>query len=115
LPTETLFSHFPSFERRKNMAETFPINVWINEERYEKLLCAGLGQMAQEMLAGLKVLRVPTTEQQREEILKKYPMAKFDSATTKSIELLPRNVKDKIFDLIVEKKTIDVIAEFLKS
>jgi hypothetical protein len=96
------------------MAETYPINVWINEERYQKLQEAGLGQMAQEMLAGLKVLRVPTTEQQRDEILKKYPMAKFDSATTKSIELLPRAVKDKIFNLIVQKKTVDVMAEFLK-
>ena len=96
------------------MAETFPINVWINEERYEKLRAAGLGQMAQEMLAGLKVLRVPTTEQQRDEILKKYPMAKFDSATTKSIELLPRDVKDKIFDLIIQKKSVDVMGDFLK-
>lgn len=97
------------------MAETFPINVWINEERYQKLQEAGLAQMAQEMLAGLKVLRVPTTAEQRDEILKKYPMAKFDSATTKSIELLPRNVKDKIFNLIVQKKTINVMGEFLKS
>ena len=96
------------------MAETFPINVWINEERYEKLRAAGLGQMAQEMLAGLKVLRVPTTEQQRDEILKKYPMAKYDSATTKSIELLPRAVKDKIFDLIIQKKSVDVMGDFLK-
>jgi hypothetical protein len=96
------------------MADTFPINVWINEERYEKLRAAGLGQMAQEMLAGLKVLRVPTTEQQRDEILKKYPMAKYDSATTKSIELLPRDVKDKIFDLIIQKKNVDVMGDFLK-
>ena len=96
------------------MAETYPINVWINEERFEKLRNAGLGHMAQEMLAGLKVLRVPTTEPQREQILKKYPMAKFDSATTKSIELLPRNVKDKIFDLIIQNKTVDVMGEFLK-
>ncbi len=96
------------------MAETFPINVWINEERYEKLRTAGLGEMAQEMLAGLKVLRVPTTAEQRDEILKKYPMAKFDSATTKSIELLPRDVKDKIFNLIVQKKTVNVMGDFLK-
>ena len=97
------------------MADTYPINVWINEERYEKLRTAGLGEMAQEMLAGLKVLRVPTTEQQRDEILKKYPMAKYDSATTKSIELLPRDAKDKIFNFIVQKKSLDVMGEFLKS
>jgi hypothetical protein len=97
------------------MAETFPINVWINEERYQKLQQAGLAQMAQEMLAGLKVLRVPTTAEQRDEILKKYPMAKYDSATTKSIELLPRKVKDEIFDLVIQKKTLNVIQEYLKS
>lgn len=97
------------------MAETFPINVWINEERYSKLQAAGLADMCQEMLAGLKVLRVPTTADQRDEILKKFPMAKFDSATTKSIELLPRAVKDKIFDLVVAKKSVNVIGEFLKS
>ncbi len=96
------------------MADTFPINIWINEERYEKLQAAGLGKMTQEMLAGLKVLRVPTTAEQRDEILKRYPMAKFDSATTKSIELLPRAVKDKIFDLIVQSQTIDVMGDFLK-
>ncbi len=97
------------------MAEqTYPINVWINEERFEKLRNAGLGDMAQEMLAGLKVLRVPTNAEQREAILKKYPMAKFDSATTKSVELLPRNVKDRIFDLIIQNKTVDVMGEFLK-
>jgi hypothetical protein len=97
------------------MADVFPINVWINEDRYQKLQEAGLAQMAQEMLAGLKVLRVPTNAQQRDEILKKYPMAKFDSATTKSIELLPREVKDKIFNLIIQKKRIDVMGDFLKS
>jgi hypothetical protein len=97
------------------MAETFPINVWINEERYQKLQQAGLAPMAQEMLAGLKVLRVPTTAEQRDEILKKYPMAKYDSATTKSIELLPRKVKDEIFDLVIQKKTLNVMQEYLKS
>jgi len=96
------------------MAETFPINIWINEERYEKLQGAGLGKMAQEMLAGLKVLRVPTTAEQRDELLKKYPVAKYDSATTKSIELLPRNVKDDIFALIVKRKSLEVMGEFLK-
>ena len=97
------------------MAETFPINIWINEERLEKLQKAGLADMAQEAFAGLKKLSVPTDEQQRDAVLQKFPMAKFDSATTKSIELLPRDVKDKIFDLVVVKKTLDVIDAFLAS
>ena len=97
------------------MAETFPINIWINEERLEKLEQAGLADIAQEALAGLKKLPVPANEQQRDAILQKFPTAKFDSATTKSIELLPRDVKDRIFSLVVEKQTLDVLDDFLAS
>ena len=96
------------------MSETFPINIWINEERFDKLQKAGLESLTEEMLAGLKVLRVPTNEKERDDVLKVFPTAKYDSATTKSIELLPKDVKDKIFDLIVERKKIDVMTEFLK-
>jgi hypothetical protein len=97
------------------MAEVYPINIWINEERYEKLQKAGLAGIAQEAFAGLKRLQIPTDEKQKAEILKKFPMAKYDSATTKSIELLPKEVKDNIFDLAVKKKKLDVIDDFLKS
>ena len=94
---------------------TYPINIWINEERYDKLCQAGLSNMAQEAFAGLKKLPIPNTDAQRDAVLKKYPMAKFDSATTKSIELLPRDVKDKIFDLVIKKKSLDVMDAFLAS
>jgi hypothetical protein len=97
------------------MTQAFPINIWINEERLEKLQCAGLAHLAQEAFAGLKKLSVPTNEQQRDTILRRFPTAKYDSATTKSIELLPRDVKDRIFDLVVAKKTLDVIDAFLVS
>lgn len=95
--------------------ETYPINLWINEERLEKLQQAGLAGMCKEVLAGLKVLAVPNTADQRDTILKLFPMAKFDTATTKSIELLPRNVKDQIFDLVVKKKSMNVMDEFIKA
>jgi hypothetical protein len=95
--------------------ETFPINIWINEDRYQKLEVAGLANMAEEVFAGLKRLQVPTNEQQKNDILKKFPMAKYDSATTKSIELLPKEVKDRIFDFVIEKRSLDAIDAFLKS
>jgi hypothetical protein len=95
--------------------EKYPINLWVNEERYEKLQKTGLADMCEEMMAGLKVIRVYANDAQKDKILDAFPTAKFDSATTKSIELLPREVKDKIFDLIVEKRSIDVIDGFLKS
>jgi hypothetical protein len=97
------------------MAETYPINIWINEERFEKLQRAGLAHMAREVLAGMKVLPVPATQEERDEILKAFPMAKFDSATTRSIELLPRQVKDRIFDLVIRKQSLSVIPDFLRS
>jgi hypothetical protein len=97
------------------MSQTFPINIWINEERLDKLQRAGLAHLAQEVFAGLKKLPVPTNEEQRDTILRRFPTAKYDSATTKSIELLPREAKDKIFALVVEKKTLDVINAFLTS
>ena len=95
--------------------EKFPINIWINEDRFDKLQKAGLGNLPEEMLAGLKVLRVYANAAERDKILKTFPTAKYDSATTKSIELLPREVKDKIFDKVVEKKSVDIMGEFLKA
>jgi len=98
------------------MAEgKYPINLWVNEERYEKLQKAGLAKMCEEMLAGLKVIRVYANDPQRDKILKVFPTAKFDSATTKSIELLPRDVKDKIFSIVIDKQSIDVLDDFLSA
>jgi hypothetical protein len=89
--------------------EVFPINIWINEERLAKLQQAGLADMTTEMFAGLRRLQVPANEAQKDTLLKKYPNAKYDSATTKTIELLPRDVKDQIFDLVVQKRSLDVL------
>jgi len=50
--------------------EKFPINIWVNEDRYEKLRGAGLADMCEEMLAGMKVIRVYANEAQRDKILK---------------------------------------------
>lgn len=97
------------------MSEKYPINIWINEDRFAKLQKAGLADMCQEMLAGLKVLRVFADDAERDKILKVFPTAKFDSATTKSIELLPKEVKDKIFDKIVEKESLEIMGDFLSA
>jgi len=96
------------------MAETYPINIWINEERYEKLKKAGLANLTKDALAGMKVLQLQCTKEQKDRILKLYPVAKFDSATTKSIELLPAEVKNKMFDLAIKRRNLDIMEEFLK-
>jgi hypothetical protein len=96
-----------------DMAETYPINIWINEERFKALQEAGLAGLLKEELAGMKVLIVPCNKVQRDKVLKVYPMAKYDKATTKSIELLPKAVKDKIYTMVVKRKRLDVMDEFL--
>jgi hypothetical protein len=95
------------------MAETFPINIWINPERLAALSAAGLSNLLKEELAGMKVLIVPCTAEQRDKVLKLFPMAKYDAATTKSIELLPKYVKDKLYDMCVARKTLGVMDEFV--
>jgi hypothetical protein len=95
--------------------ESFPINIWINEERLEKLRLAGLDDMAEDVFAGLKKLSIPANVQQRDEILRIFPSAKYDSATTNSIELLPRDAKESLFSLILEMKTLKVLDRFISS
>jgi hypothetical protein len=97
------------------MAETYPINIWINKERHEKLIGVGLADATRDVLAGMRVLQLNCSEAQKNKLLQLYPMAKYDSATTKSIELLPPEVKDKLFDLIISVKNLDIIEEYLKS
>ena len=97
------------------MAETCSINLWINEERYKSLNKVGLTDVAKDALAGMKVLQLRCTNEQKDKILKLYPIAKFDSATTKSIELVPAEAKDKMFNLVIERRSLDVVEDFLKS
>jgi len=96
------------------MAEGYPINIWINEERYKKLQELGLANMTEDVLAGMRVLKLQCTEKQKDELLKFYPAAKFDTATTQSIELLPPETKEKMFQLVVKNKSLKVVREFLK-
>ena len=95
--------------------EVFQINIWINEDRFEKLREAGLAEMTKDVLAGLKVIQVPADTAQKDALLALYPKAKCDTATTKTIELLPREVKDKLLDLVLKKGDINVVDDFLKS
>ena len=90
-----------------------PIYVWVNEERYEQLEKAGLAHHTEERLAGLKVLVVYATDDEAKVLVDKYG-AKHDTSTTGSIELLPKEVKNKLFEKVVEKKSLEVVTDALK-
>jgi hypothetical protein len=95
------------------MADKNPIFIWINEERYEELEKLGLAHHCTERLAGLKVLTVNCTNDQAATLVKDFG-AKHDTSTTGSVELLPKKVKNAIFNKIVEKKSLDVMDDVLK-
>lgn len=90
-----------------------PIYVWINEERYAELEKAGLAHHTEERLAGLKVMVVYANDEQAKRLVNEFG-AKHDTSTTGSIELLPAKVKNKIFEKVVEKQSLDVMEDVLK-
>lgn len=73
----------------------YPINIWINEERYQQLCQSGLQKLAKEVLADMKVLAVFCND---------------DHSTTKSIELLSVELKNRSFN----NKDLDVMGNVLK-
>jgi hypothetical protein len=97
------------------VATTYPIHIWINDERFEKLKRAGLEDASEDVLAGMRVIRVYCSEAQKDEFLKRYPSAKYDSSTTRSIELLPPDVKNRLFDLVIASGSTDVAGSFLSN
>lgn len=78
------------------------INVWINEDRLELLQNAGMADLANDAFAGMKLLEIYATDKQKDVLLQRYPGAKYDSATTRSIELLPKKAKDQLLDLSIK-------------
>jgi uncharacterized protein DUF6955 len=92
------------------------VNVWINEERLAVLANAGMDGLASEAFAGMKLLEIYTTEEQKNVILQRFPGAKYDSATTRSIELLPKKAKDRLLELSIKMHSTgpDVMGRFLQ-
>lgn len=92
------------------------INIWINDERLAALQQAGLADLAEDAFAGMKLLVIYATDEQKNTLLKSFPGSKFDSATTKSVELLPKHAKDRLLQLAVELKSTgpEVTGKFLE-
>jgi len=95
--------------------DVYPINIWINDERFEGIRNAGLAHMVKDVLAGLKVIQIPTTAAQKDALLARFPKAKCDTATTKTIELLPKEAKDQMLQLVLSKRSVDIVEDYLKS
>lgn len=94
--------------------EKYPINIWINEERFEELKKKGLEDKTESVLAGMRRLNLYCDEDQKDRLLEIYPNAKYDSSTTETIELLPPEAKNEMFRLVLEEGSIDIIDDFLE-
>jgi hypothetical protein len=92
------------------------VSVWINDERMASLEKAGMADLAEEEFAGMKRLSITMTDEQKDDLLRRYPTAKYDSSTTRSIELLPKQVKDKLLALSIRMHSTgpDVLERFLQ-
>lgn len=88
-----------------NADSAIKINVWINPERLDALENAGMDEFAEEAFAGMKRLAIYTTEEQKNLLLQRFVGAKYDSATTHSIELLPKQAKDKLLELAIQLRS----------
>ena len=53
--------------------KTIKVNVWINEERLEALQKAGMADAAKEAFAGMRLLEIYTTEEQKDVVLQRFP------------------------------------------
>ncbi|MEM0195473.1 MAG: hypothetical protein QW302_04410 [Thermoplasmatales archaeon] len=98
------------------MDQKIMINIWLNEEKVKKLEMEGLAGMAEDRLAGMKMIRLPVTEKQKDRIMALFPTAKYDSSTTGSIELLPRDAKEELYQLCLKlrKANEETVEEFLR-
>ncbi|OBB82423.1 hypothetical protein A5760_12425 [Mycobacterium colombiense] len=99
-----------------NGEKKIKVNVWINEERLEALANAGMADQAIEAFAGMKLLEIYATDEQKDVLLQRFPGAKYDSATTRSIELLPKQAKDRLLELSIKMHSTgpDVVGRFLE-
>ncbi len=99
-----------------NNSGNIKINVWINEERFDALQKAEMSEYANEAFAGMMLLEIHATEEQKDLLLQRYQSAKYDSATTRSIELLPKQAKDRLFDLSLAMRSTgpEVTSRFIE-
>ncbi len=99
-----------------NNANDIKINIWINDERLAALQEANMAHFPEEAFAGMKLLAISTTPEQKDRILQNWTSAKYDSSTTGSIELLPKSVKDRLLQLSIEMRATgaEVTDRFLR-
>ncbi len=92
------------------------IEIWVDEDRMELLRKAKMETLARDKFAGMKVVEIGCTSALKDKLLQFYPCAKCDTSTTCTIELLPKEAKDRLFALVVDMRSTgpEVLEKFLE-
>ncbi len=92
------------------------IEIWVDEDRMDLLRKAKMETLARDKFAGMKVVEIGCTSALKDKLLQLYPYAKCDTSTTRTIELLPKEAKDRLFALVVDTRSTgpEVLEKFLE-
>ncbi len=86
------------------MADYF-INVFLNDEKSGKIEAAGLADKIVE-IGGKKAVQVAVSEKEQKKLVKGFPDLTFDATNACT---LPEEAETKLFNIITEMKTLDVM------
>ncbi len=99
-----------------NNGKELKIEMWVDEDRMDLLRKAKMETLAKDKFAGMKVVDISCTSDLKDKLLQLYPCAKCDTSTTCTVELLPKEVKDRLFGLVVDMRSTgsEVLEKFLE-
>ncbi len=83
----------------------FYINIFLDGEKTQKLEAAGLSGLAKDV-EGKKALQVAMTAKDQKKLIKGFTDLKFDASNAC---VLPKDGETKLFDIILQMKSIDVM------
>ncbi len=81
------------------------INIFMNDEKKQKLDGAGLADQIKEV-AGKKAIQVPVSDKEYKKLVKGFPDLVFDASNAC---VLPEKAETTVLDIICNMKTIDVM------
>jgi len=83
----------------------FYINIFVDDEKLQKIEAAGLGGQVKEV-DGKKALQVTMTAKDQKKLVKGFPDLAFDASNAC---VLPKEGEDKLFGIIMDMKSVDVM------
>jgi hypothetical protein len=93
------------------MATDYIINVFLDDEKINKVKEAGLDDQVTEA-DGKKVIKVPLPDKNQRKFKKAFPQAVLNDQTGE-VDNFPEDSADLLFDVVIENKNLDIMSFFL--